>query len=433
MAYTSSGRLPIERASKLGHVKIIQEPRIQRLLEVFESTSDEQRPEFGELSGSLDLDDVGKLENVVAVDGSQACIPNVVLSHKRIGFISASAIFLTRSEIAALKEDPIVDPRVLAARMEDNTNSIAAALPLGGMAIPGESVVSTLRNTIDEVLRYTGLYETLRFLVSREWLPNYDMQEHMGCISCGVDFNIPRSSLAFQCPSCGCRHTLGDYLQLVSTSPEDWAKEEVVIGLRNVLETLLLFSFIILYRNRPTVLKRTLFIKDGPLLLRAQLSRLIEPIREFLSYLHGNGRSLHIVGIEKTGDLVDHVPFIKNVLTSPGDYFLPSVQYLHERIQGVPFAENVYRNRVQYGNKIVIRLGSDHVIAANVPTGEFRMAPALTDLYGVHESMALLSELTSFSYENALIPLVLANRAASISMRPSGDILETFARRVLGE
>lgn len=433
MAYTSSGRLPIERASKLGHIKIIQEPRIQRLLEVFESTADQGPLQFGELSGSLDLADVGELENVVAIDGSQACIPNVVMNHKRIGFITAGAVYLSRSEIQALKADPIVDPRVLAARLEENTNSLAAALPLGGMSIPGESVVTTLRKTIDDVLRYTGLYDTLRFLVSREWLPSYEMEEHMGCISCGRDFTLPRSALSFDCPACGYRHSLADYLQLVSTSPEDWAKEEVVIGLRNVLETLLLLSFLILYRDRPMVLKRTLFIKDGPLLLRAHLSRLVEPVREFLTHLKGLGRSLHIVGIEKTGDLVDHLPFIKDVLKSPGDYFLPSVKYLHERIQGVPFVEGVYRNRVQYGNKIVIRLGPDHVVAANVPTGEFKLAPGIDDLFGVRESAALLSELTSFSHENALIPLVLANRAASISMRPSGDILETFARRVLGD
>lgn len=433
MAYTSSGRLPIERASKLGHIKIIEEPRIQRLLEVFESTSDIGKPTFGEVSGRLDLASSGELENVVAVDGSQACIPNVILNHKRIGFVTVAAVFLQRSEIKALKENPIVDPRVLARKMEENTKTLAAAVPLGGLVVPGESVITTLRNTIDEIFRYTGLYKTLQFLVSREWLHEYGMEEHMDCISCGESFQLPRSTLAFECPSCKTRHTLSDYLQLVAAAPEDWAKEEVVISLRNVLETLLLFSFIVLYKDRPTVLRRTLFIKDGPLLLRAHLSRLVQPIREFITFLTENDRKLHLVGIEKTGDLVDHLPFIRDVLVEPGDYFLPSVRYLHEQIQGVPFAEEVYRNRVQYGNKIVVRLGQDHTLAANVPTGEFKVSPSLSDLLGVEESMGLLAELTSYSYENALIPLVLANRVASISMSPSGDILEAFARRVLGD
>jgi hypothetical protein len=197
------------------------------------------------------------------------------------------------------------------------------------------------------------------------------------------------------------------------------------------METLLLFSLIVEYRDHPFVLKTTLFVKDGPLLLRAALSRLIEPIRAFLVHLHGQGREVHLVGIEKTGALVDHTPLIASVLKEPGDYFLPSVRYLHERIQGVPFVEATYRNRVQYGSKIVIRLGPNHVIACNVPTGEFLLNPSESDLYGLQESMGLLSELLSYSYENALVPIVLANQHASIAFQPASAILADFASRVL--
>lgn len=112
---------------------------------------------------------------------------------------------------------------------------------------------------------------------------------------------------------------------------------------------------------------------------------------------------------------------------------MPSVRYLHERIQGVPFEASTYRNRVQYGAKVVIRLGPSHVIAANVPTGDFVLEPVVQDLYGFKSSMVVLSEMLSSSYENALVPLVLVNSLASISMRPSGEILEAFARRFLGD
>ena len=62
-------------------------------------------------------------------------------------------------------------------------------------------------------------------------------------------------------------------------------------------------SFLKLYAHRPIILKRTLFVKDGPLLLRAQLSRLIEPIRAFLKYLKDIGRDIHIVGVVEIGRL----------------------------------------------------------------------------------------------------------------------------------
>lgn len=432
MAYTSSGRLPIERASKIGHVKIIQEPRVQRLMEAFEGVDGAAEEMLGELSGTLDLSDAVGIENVVAIDGSHAAIPNTIKNHKRIAFITAGALAITRSDVASLKSNPVIDPRDLAKQLRGNSSSVVAVLPLSGVAIPGETVVDTIRRTVDDTLRYSGLYDTLRFLVSREWLSDYEMQEHMDCIQCGRDFTLPRSALQFRCPHCHQHHTLSDYLGIAQGPPNDWAKEEAAISLRSVLETLLLMGFLRLYRNRPIVLSRTLFVKDGPLLLRAHLSRLVEPTRAFLKHLKELGRSIHVVGVEKTGDLVEHISLIADSLKEPGDYFLPTVCYLHERIQGVPFVEATYRNRVQYGAKIVVRLGTDHVVAFNVPTGDFITEPRAEDLYGLRESMAVLSEMLSYSHENALIPLVLVNSAESISMNFSGDVLETFARRLLG-
>src|SRR6266487_1827978 len=433
MAYSNSGNFPMERASKVGHIKIIQEPHIQRWINAFEKIDSNGETPLGEISGKLDLSQVGMLENIVAIDGSHVAVPNAIYNHKRIAFITASAIVLSRSEIAAMKANPILDPRDMAKQILKSTKSIAAVLPLAGVSLPGETVVDSIRRAIDETLLVEGLYDTLQFLVSREWLTEYTMEEHMGCVKCGEEFFLTRSTRRFRCPKCYYYNTLSDYVGFVQSPPEDWAKEEAAISLRNVMETLLLMNFLKLYANRPIILKRTLFVKDGPLLLRANLSRLIEPIRAFLKYLKDVGREIHIVGIEKTGDLVDHIPQIRRTLKEPGDYFLPTVKYLQEHIHGIPFIEDKYRNRVQYGSKVIVRLSSDHIVVFNVPTGEFLTAPMESDLYGFQQSMALLSEMLSYSYENALIPLVLANSAASISMRPSGDILETFAKRLLGE
>jgi hypothetical protein len=88
---------------------------------------------------------------------------------------------------------------------------------------------------------------------------------------------------------------------------------------------------------------------------------------------------------------------------------------------------------VQYGAKAVVRLGPQHVVAVNVPTGEFLTEPQVDDLYGFEPSMAALADMLSYAHENALIPVVLANASLSISLTPSTDILEEFAKRLLGE
>jgi hypothetical protein len=209
---------------------------------------------------------------------------------------------------------------------------------------------------------------------------------------------------------------------------DDWAREEAAISLRNVLETLTLFHFVIRYwQKNPVILSEILFIKDGPLLLRAQLYRLVDSIRDLITTLKTQNVSLHLVGIEKNGELVDHIEDIKKHLSNPGDFFLPSVEYIIEEIAGLSFDRTKYRNRVQYGSKVVIRLGPDHVVPLDIPTGTFLLEPKTEDLLGFVETASVLSEMTSYSHDNALIPIKLVNDYSSISQSPSGDILKAFA------
>src|SRR5918911_3595596 len=78
MAYARSDRLPLERASKLGHMRVIQEPSVQRLLDAFERVEQGDDASYGEVAGRLDLAQAGELENVVAIDGSSVAVPNVL-------------------------------------------------------------------------------------------------------------------------------------------------------------------------------------------------------------------------------------------------------------------------------------------------------------------------------------------------------------------
>ena len=195
--------------------------------------------------------------------------------------------------------------------------------------------------------------------------------------------------------------------------------------MRNVIETLILFDFLRRYRNNPSELEKTLFLKDGPLLLRAQLARLVEPIRDFLCFLRDRSVQVNIVGIEKNGGMVELVDEFKNSLPKIGDYFIPSVKFLVEDISGTQLANN-YRNRVSYGAKVAIRLGKRHVVVIHIPTGEFLMEPDSQDLIGFEDSVRVLSNVLSQRYENALVPLVLINSMVSISRRPSNKVLEKF-------
>jgi len=252
-------------------------------------------------------------------------------------------------------------------------------------------------------------------------------------LGCGAAIGLPRNAINFECGSCHFRHRLADYLGIAQEAPEDWSREEAAMSLRSALETLTLFHFLIRYwKGKPEVLAETLFLKDGPLLLRAQLSRLVEPIRELVKAMRIEGTRVFVAGLEKNGELVDHIEDIKKHLLEPGDFFLPSVRYIVEEIAGLQFDPSRYRNRVQYGSKVVVRLGPDHVVPLDIPTGDFLTDPAPGDLIGLAEIASVLADMTSYSHDNALIPIKLVNEYSSISERPSGDILKAFAGSLFG-
>jgi hypothetical protein len=178
-----------------------------------------------------------------------------------------------------MRRDPMMDPRDVGRIFRDKTWTNAAVPPLSGVRVAGQTVRATIREMVYHTLLTARLADTLRYLVSREWDPSYPIPSEgsprFNCWSCNGEIIIPKSSLSFPCPHCGEPHRLVDYLEIGRESPDDWSREETASALRNIMETLKLFHLVRSYLNKPDALAKILFIKDGPLLLRAALSRLI--------------------------------------------------------------------------------------------------------------------------------------------------------------
>jgi len=433
MAYTKNG-FPVEEASKIGHLKLIHHPLITAFISQFEEPELPLNTSYPPKTGVIDLAKQERLERVVTIDGGQATVPNKYRPEKQVSFIQVAACMLKMKDLDHMRSHPMIDPRKL---VESTSNYWyhPMVLPLSGVRMPRMNIKETIRHLIDASLAQTGLYETLRFLVYREWQSNYDIpkeeQPHMRCWKCGKEFFLPRHAMSMNCPVCGHGHRLADYLRIGADSGDTWSKEEAASNLRDVMETLTLFHYIRVF-NGQKAMGSTLFIKDGPLLLRAQLARLVEPIRDFIAYIRDQDWRLYLVGIEKTGELVDFAEEYKRNLPEPGDYFLPSVRFLVEEVHGGTMSPS-YRNRVNYGAKVIFRSGPHHVLVLNIPTGNFRLEPMPSDLIGFELIARTLSQLLSYQYPNALIPLILANATVSIARKPSGRILKNFVHQMMGK
>jgi hypothetical protein len=68
-----------------------------------------------------------------------------------------------------------------------------------------------------------------------------------------------------------------------------------------------------------------------------------------------------------------------------------------------------------------------HVVT--VPATSYRAEPAPADIPHLQEILTLIAELRCSMYDNALVPVALANKLVSLSEFPSQRILTTFVRQ----
>jgi hypothetical protein len=208
---------------------------------------------------------------------------------------------------------------------------------------------------------------------------------------------------------------------------EDAAPDRVASAYMLVHETLLLFTGVrYFWEHSRRDLGDCLFIKDGPLSLNHQYSKLVIPIRRFFADALGQGITVHLFGQEKTGQFADHLGVIAR-FAPPSSVFLPDNAYIRREVQKAPDRAEPYGRRTNYGNKLFVKAGESHAMVLSVPTGEYRDSRSLDDLIGVRRILATVPSLVSYRYEGALQPVVLANGVASLSTYPSARVLKVFA------
>jgi hypothetical protein len=136
-----------------------------------------------------------------------------------------------------------------------------------------------------------------------------------------------------------------------------------------------------------------------------------------------------ILGQEKTGAFADHLELIRDHAPFP-TCFAPDDLYIKERIQHRSSQGAPYGKDTNYGAKVFVKLNAYHSMVLNVPTGEFKPNPSLSNLVGFERILATLPKILSNRYEGALMPVELANGVASLSTYPSARILKIFSETV---
>ena len=317
--------------------------------------------------------------------------------------------------------------------IQDSVVYHATAFPLRNVQVPGMSNYDAVREILyesikDESSHMEGeIIETLKWLVYEKWSGKRKNLPEFQCPICHENVaTLPYDAETGTCGNCKDQIFITDMLGFHLDMGDNVAPEGIPSTYMIVHETLLLFTAIRnFWEHQPNLISQCLFVKDGPLSVRAQYSKLVEPIRRFLAYARDRGCPIHILGQEKSGTFYDHLKFIER--DAPvNSMFIPKDRYIKEEIQYRSLDGAEYGKDTNYGAKIFIKVDDYSSMVLNVPVGEFTANPKPEDLIGLNDIIATIPQIISYRHEGGLIPIELAHGIVSLSTYPSARILKLF-------
>src|SRR5579859_7264399 len=427
MPFQGGDRLPAERASKLGHLDVLKSPLVQELCKSFEEPGVE-KPSNKSIWNKLPKANQ-PLPLIFGVDGSFQPIESETRPRKRLSFVKTALITLDQVALATLDR---YEPHPFAVRdiLEKSQLYHATVFPLRYVYVKGKNIYHAIRQVIFDSLKHSldgQVLETLKWLAYEKWdglkksLPPFDCPHCRQAVA-----TLGYDDEEGTCPGCKKPILVTDMLGFHQTMAEDVAPDSIATDYMAVHENLLVFTGVRFFweQNRP-LLGKSLFVKDGPLSIRAQYSKLVNPIRRFLTHAKTSGIEVCVIGQEKSGAFWEHLQLIGDD-AAPGTFFIPDNDYIREQIQHRPVQGDKYGIYTNYGAKVFVKLDERSKFVLNVPNGNLA-EPQDTTLIGASQIFRTLETILSAQYEDALLPIQMAHSVASLSTYPSAKVLTMFA------
>ena len=445
MAYSSrNGRKPMERASKISHSEIINNPVVASFLINCKLPEPAEKHDLTPFTFPVNRTDGGGIAAVVALDGGYT------ETFVKEGFPSASVTFYNfgplmfqLEDLRKIDADDFIDPRDFAKLKQLQRHSLV--LPTKNVCLGGcDSLVISIRQTLRDFFEKKDadgqrLVDAVRWLVCHEWsgrpqpwvlarCPHYP-----DCNGVDIIFNSGGPD-EVPCPLCGRPVWLTDTFRLHEAVDEEHGAGGILGYLIVLLEQMLLVQWIrAIHEIKPSLMGEVLFVKDGPLAFFGQTANLHKPMRALMRYLlepNEVGASIRLVGVEKSGAFVEHAAAIQGLLEK-GTLLMPSNSYIYKYIVPGTATTLEYGRSTYYGSKVIFKDWDGAVYVLTLPTAEYKPAPMATDFVDLANVLSTVGSLKCHMYENALIPVALVNKLVSLSDFPSSQLLGAFAKQAI--
>lgn len=448
MGYSTKGRKPIERASKIAHIEIIKNADVQAYIAQCILPSPPDSTSLSSLLRDAKDVDVSEVTTVIAVDGGYTeTFVREEYPSACVAFFTFGPLLFKLSDLRSLDAKRFIAPEDL--QKLKNIERYTLVLPTKGIRHQGQpSLAATVRKAVYDFFEQKRgaddeqLMTSLRWFLFRRWMRTPDDSATVDLARCPFDCGqgpiVFRHGDATQrpCPTCDRPIYLTDVFRLHERVDEETGGSGIAAYVMTMLEQLVLVHLIHNILNmKEALLKQILFVKDGPLAFFGLVAPLYRPMRELVEYLLSeprgpSGPTLRLVGLEKSGAFVEHAASIQERLR-PGSFFVVGDDYIRKYIVPGGDGSTSYGQNTYYGQKVFFRAKTGEMHVATVPARAFTGSPKPEDIPHLDEILSLVGELKCSMYDNALIPVALANKLVSLSNFPSQRILTTFARQML--
>jgi hypothetical protein len=146
--------------------------------------------------------------------------------------------------------------------------------------------------------------------------------------------------------------------------------------------------------------------------------------------------NLFLVGLEKSGAFVDHaqaicLPKNKVEILKQGQYLLLSNHYIYKYIKPGDANKMTYGITDYYGGKVIFYSYDGQIIVLTVPVPSKTAIknPIKDDYYNLEVILLNIQKLRCDMYDDAIVPIALANKLVSLANHPSKILLERFASK----
>jgi hypothetical protein len=387
----------------------------------------------------------GSVRWAMSFDGSQQEVAvREEYPSTRVGYIQVAGVLVHLEEMLKEGQHDLVDP----SRVRDAISSSLYSLVLPGSNVCRRgmtSVQESWRAEVFEVFRDyriegTPLLDVFWLLAQRsdKWSSGGIVLAHCprpDCTATGLGV-LKNGSF---CPSCRIALYPTDALRIHEEVDEESSNLTALGRLMMCLEHITVAAYIsFLHQREAGLLSTVAFLVDGPLALFGPQAWLHGAIEKYLQELNLAVRPLGLpgillFGIEKSGQFVEHLHGIGAALEPRHVMMLPDSYIFDHILTSRPLPGRTYGKDTYYGQKFFYKTAQGHLLVLTVPKETVNGPAAVRpESYPTLPTvLALLDEIGTALYQDAVIPVALAHSFASIPLRTGSKVLTLLARQHL--